>query len=116
MKVIKGGTSSSNIINSQILPEEKKSNTNNVHLIVDEYDSQDHSEKESASLYQILKEQEQFKHSTVLIAVQPLEIDRTDYFSTAGKKNGILTSKTYVWQGLQTHNCHEDNCGNKQLN
>ena len=84
VKVIKGGTSLSNIINSKILPEEKKSNTENVHLIVDEYDSQDLSKEESASLYQMFQEQEQFKHSTVLIAVQPLEIDRTDYFITAG--------------------------------
>ena len=87
VKVIKGGTSLSNIINSKILPEEKKNNTENVHLIVDEYDSQDLSEEESASLYQMFQEQEQFKHSTVLIAVQPLEIDRTDYFITAGKEN-----------------------------
>ena len=35
----------------------------------------------------MFQEQEQFKHSTVLIAVQPLEIDRTDYFITAGKEN-----------------------------
>ena len=87
VKVIKGGTSLSNIINSKILPEEKKNNTENVHLIVDEYDSQDLSKEESASLYQMFQEQEQFKHSTVLIAVQPLEIDRTDYFITAGKEN-----------------------------
>ena len=84
VKVIKGGTSLSNIINSKILPEEKKSNTENVHLIVDEYDSQDLSKEESASLYQMFQEQEQFKHSTVLIAVKPLEIDRTDYFIIAG--------------------------------
>ena len=86
VKVIKGGTSLSNIINYEILPEEKRNNTENVHLIVDEYNSQDLSVEESASLYQIFQEQEQLKHSTVLIAVQPLEIDRTDYFTTAGKK------------------------------
>ena len=84
VKVIKGGTSLSNIINSKILPEEKKNNTGNVHLIVEEYDSQDLSKEESASLYQMFQEQEQFKHSTVLIAVKPLEIDRTDYFIIAG--------------------------------
>ena len=86
VKVIKGGTSLSNIINSKILPEEKKNNTENVHLIVDEYDSQDLSKEESASLYQMFQEQEQFKHSTVLIVVQPLEIDRTDYFIAAGEE------------------------------
>ena len=86
VKVIKGGTSLSNIINTKILPEEKKKQTENVHLIVDEYDSQDLSKEESASLYQIFQEQQQFKHATVLIAVQPLEIDRTNYFTTIGKE------------------------------
>ena len=86
VKVIKGGTSLSNIIHSKILPEENKNNTENVHLIVDEYNSQDLSEKESENLYDILTEEKQFKHSTVLIAVQPLEIDRTDYFITSGKE------------------------------
>ena len=46
VKVIKGGTSLSNIINSKILPEEQKNNTENVNLIVDEYDSQDLSKEE----------------------------------------------------------------------
>ena len=86
VKVIRGGTSLSNIVNSKILPDEEKNNTKNIHLIVDEYDSQDLSEKESANLYQILQKQEKFKHSTVLIAVQPIEINRTEYFTTSGKK------------------------------
>ena len=93
VKVIKGGTSLSNIINSKILPEEKKNNTENVHLIVDEYDSQDLSKGESEILYDILQQEEQFKHSTVLIAVQPLEIDRTDYFTTVGKKRKYSQTK-----------------------
>ena len=86
LKVIKGGMSLSSIINSKILPEEKKNNTENVHLIVEEYDSQDLSEEESENLYDILTEEEQFKHSTVLIAIQPMEIDRTEYFTTSAKK------------------------------
>ena len=86
VKVIKGSTSLSNIINSKILPEEKKNNTENVHLIVDEYDSQDLSEEESENLYDILQKEKQLKHSTVLIAVQPLEINRTNYFASAGEE------------------------------
>ena len=86
VKIIKGGTSLSNIINTKILPEEKKNNTENVHLIVDEYDSQDLSKEESACLYQIFQEQQQFKRSTVLIAVQPLEIERTNYLPLSVKK------------------------------
>ena len=86
VKVRKGGTSLSNVINSKILPKEKNSNTENVHLIVDEYDSQDLWEKESANLYNILTKEEQFKHSTVLIAFQPIEINRTEYFTISDKK------------------------------
>ena len=93
VKVIKGGTSLSNIISSKILPDEKKNNTENVHLIVDEYDSQDLSKKESESLYHILQLEEQFKHSTVLIAVQPMETDRTDYFTAAGEKRNYSQAK-----------------------
>ena len=86
VKVIRGGTSLSHIVNSKILPDEEKNNTKNIHLIVDEYDSQNLSGKESANLYQIFQEQEKFKDSTVLIAVQPIEINRTEYLTTSGKK------------------------------
>ena len=55
IKVISGGTSLSNIVNSKILPDEKKNNTKNIHLKVDEYDSKDLTEIESRSLYQIFK-------------------------------------------------------------
>ena len=83
VKVIGGGTSLSKIVISKILPEEEKNETKNINLIVDEYDSQYLSEKESETLYQIF-EKEQFKHSTVLIAVQPIKIDRIDYFTYVG--------------------------------
>ena len=93
VKVIRGGTSLSNIVNSKILPDEEKNNTKNIHLIVDEYDSQDLSGKESAALYEIFQEQDKFKHSTVLIAVQPIEINRTEYFTTSGKKKEYSQAK-----------------------
>ena len=93
VKVIKGGTSLSNIVNTKILPDEKKCNTKNIHLIVDEYDSQNLSKKESTRLYQIIQEQEQFKNSTVLIAAQPIQIDRIDYFTSPGKKKEYAQTK-----------------------
>ena len=93
VKIIRGGTSLSTIVNSKILPDEEKNNTKNIHLIVDEYDSQDLSRKESAALYQIFQEQDKFKHSTVLIAVQPIEINRTEYFTTSGKKKEYSQAK-----------------------
>ena len=46
VKVIKGDTSLSNIVNFKILPDEEKNNIRNIHLIVEEYDSQYLSEKE----------------------------------------------------------------------
>ena len=93
VKVIRGGTSLSNIINSKVLPDEEKSKTKNIHLIVDEYDSQDLSEEESESLYQIFEKEQQFKHSTVLIAIQPMKIIRSDSFSVAGKKQEFTQEK-----------------------
>ena len=93
VKVIRGGTSLSNIVNSKILPDEEKNNTKNINLIVDEYDSQYLSKKESATLYQILQEQEKFKRSTILIAVQPIEINRTEYFITSGEKKEYSEAK-----------------------
>ena len=86
VKVIRGGTSLSNIVNFKILPDEEKNGNKNIHLRVDGYDSQNLSEKESASLYQIFQGKEQFRHSTVLIAVQPIEINRPAYLSPYGKK------------------------------
>ena len=93
VKVIRGGTSLSNIVNSKILPDEEKNNTKNIHLIVDEYDSPYLSKKESATLYEILQEQEKFKRSTVLIAIQPIEINRTEYFITSGQKKEYSEAK-----------------------
>ena len=87
VKVIRGGTTLSNIVNFKILPDEEKNGNKNIHLIVDGYDSQNLSKKESASLYQIFQGKEQFRHSTVLIAVQPIEINRPAYLSTYGKKH-----------------------------
>ena len=93
VKVIRGGTSLSNIVNSKILPDEEKNKTKNIHLIVDEYDSQDLSEEESESLYQIFEKEQQFKYSTVLIAVQPMKIARSDSFYVAGKKREFTQEK-----------------------
>ena len=93
VKVIRGGTSLSNIVNFKILPDEEKSNTKNIHLIVDEYDSQNLSAKESATLYQILQNKKQFKDSTVLIAVQPIEINRTEYFNTSSEEKEYSEEK-----------------------
>ena len=87
VKVIRGNKSLSNIVNSNILPDEEKNNTKNIHLIVNKYDLQDLSKKESENLYQIFQSKEQFRHSTILIVAQPILISRTDYYTTYGKKS-----------------------------
>ena len=77
---IKGEYSLSDIIKHQILPKEREKGTKNIHLVVDEYDSQDLSTKEVNSLIPILKHEEELINSTVLIAVQPIKINRVDKF------------------------------------
>ena len=68
VRTIRGGFSLSNIVNTQILRKEREVDTKNIHLIVDEYSSQDLSTEEATSLGKIFREEEEFKHSTVLIA------------------------------------------------
>ena len=87
VKPIKGQFSLSNTINLQILKKERKLSTKNVHLIVDEYGTEDLSTEEANSLGQILREEKQFINSTVLIAAQPIEINTVDNFF----ENGIKT-------------------------
>ena len=73
INVLRGGSSLSHIITHEILLKEKKNNT--IHLIVDEYNSQSLSLQESRELYHLFTKREQFKNSTLLIAVQPIKIE-----------------------------------------
>ena len=86
VKVLRGGSSLSHIVTNQILLEEAKNEIENIHLIVDEYNSQDLSPEESSKLYQTFTKVEQFRNSTLLITVQPVKVDRVDNFYTKGKK------------------------------
>ena len=86
VKVLRGGSSLSRIVTNQILLEEAKNEIENIHLIVDEYNSQDLSPEESSKLYQTFTEAEQFRNSTLLITVQPVKVDRVDNFYVKGKK------------------------------
>ena len=80
VRVIKGGLSLSNIVKTQILPKEKELGTESINLIVDEYSSESLSTEEARSLGLILDTEDQFKNSTILIASQPMEINRFDNF------------------------------------
>ena len=93
VRVLRGGSSLSRIVCKEILPKENKNDTKNIHLIVDEYNSQDLSPDESTKLYKIFTEAEQFKNSTLLIALQPIKIDREDHFYVADKKHKNLQKK-----------------------
>ena len=89
---IKGEYSLSYIVKRQILPKESGKGTKNIHLVVDEYNSQDLSTKEVESLIPILNEEELI-NSTVLIAVQPIKIDRVDNFCENGIKRQFSETK-----------------------
>ena len=90
---IKGEYSLSYIVKRQILPKEREKGTKNIHLVVDECSSQDLSTKEVESLIPILNEEEELINSTVLIAVQPIKIDRVDNFCENGIKRQFSETK-----------------------
>ena len=93
VRTIKGEHSLSDIIKHQILPKEKEQGTKNIHLIVDEYSSQDLSTEEVESLTPILNDEEELKKSTFLIAVQPIKINRVEYFYEMGIKRQFSETK-----------------------
>ena len=101
VRLLRGSSSLSRIVTDDILPKEMLNDTENIHLIVDEYNSQDLSPDESANLYQIFTEAEQFKNSTLLIALQPIKIDRVDHVYVAGKMVKNLHKK-HVFEPLKT--------------
>ena len=81
VKVIGGSQNLSNIIESKILPVEEKIGVEKVNLIVDEYASENLTKKEANTLHEIFEEKKQFKNSTILIATQPIRIDRQVIFN-----------------------------------
>ena len=83
-RAVRAEYSLSNIIKHQILPKERELGSKSIHLVVDEYSSQDLSTKEVESLIPLLNEEEELINSTVLIAVQPIKINRVDNFCENG--------------------------------
>ena len=88
--VILGGYDLSYIVKSIILPKEDLRGTKMIHLFVDEYFSENLTIKEANALSDIFSNTKQFKNSTVLIAAQPIEIDRTDYYYVGKKETEHL--------------------------
>ena len=93
VKAIRGEYSLSDTIKHQILWEEREIGTKNIHLIVDEYSSQDLSTKEVKSLIPILNEEKELANSTVFIAVQPIKINRVEKICENGIKRELSKTK-----------------------
>ena len=92
VKVIKGGFNLSHIVKNRILPEEHR--TGKIHLMVDEFDTQSLSEKETIELVNIFKNTPLFIRSTIFIAAQPIQISRT-IFKTRKLPERIYTLKKF---------------------
>ena len=90
LKVLRGRFRLSNIVKKEILAKEEKHKIENIHVIVDEYNSEFLTPAESKELYEMFTEKEQFKNSTLLIALQPIKIDRFNFFTIAGKRQKDL--------------------------
>ena len=102
VRTMKGEFTLSNIVKNQILPKEKALGTESINLIVDEYNSESLSTEEASSLGQILTEEEMFKSSTVLIAAQPIKINRFDnFYDSAGVKTNVYQTRTDLDQLIQ---------------
>ena len=86
VRVLRGGFSLSHLVKTEILPKEAKNDSKNIHVIVDAYNSESLTAKESKELYKIFTEKEQFKNSTLLIALQPIKIHRINCYNIAGKR------------------------------
>ena len=90
LRVLRGRSYLSDIVKKEILAKKENNDSENIHVIVDEYNSQSLTPKESKELFQIFTQKEQFKNSTLLIALQPIKIDRIYYFTVAGKRKKYL--------------------------
>ena len=101
LRVLRGRPLLSDIVKKEILAKEENNENENIHIIVDEYNSQSLTPEESKELYQIFTEEEQFKNSTLLIALQPIKIDRVNFFNAAGKMQKYL-HKQHEFEPLKT--------------
>ena len=101
LRVLRGRFLLSEIVKKEILAKEEKNKSETIHVIVDEYNSQFLTPEESEELYQMFTQKEQFKNSTLLIALQPIKIDRFNFINVAGKRQKIL-HKQHAFGPLKT--------------
>ena len=90
INVIKGNYTLSNTLKSEILEKKKRNGANDVLLTVNEYNAETLTKSESSTLVKLFTEDEQLKNSTILIALQPIKIDRVEFHYINGKENEYL--------------------------
>ena len=95
--MLRGVFSLSHIVKKEILPKETKSDSKNIRVTADEYNLQSLTAEESKELYQIFTEKEEFKNSTLLIALQPIKIHRINYYNIAGKWQKYFDEQHAFW-------------------
>ena len=101
LRVLRGRSLLSDIVKKEILAKEEKNKSETIHVIADEYDSQFLTPEESKELYRLFTEAEQFENSTLLISLQPIKIDRFNFFSVAGKRKKNLHEQ-HAFEPLKT--------------
>ena len=100
LKVIAGGHSLSYIIKFVVLPEETRDGTEKVHLFVDEYISENLIKREAQALADLFTERKLFKAATILIALQPIEINRVHFLPEGGNKYSEEGQAFYKLDGI----------------
>ena len=101
LRVLRGRFSLSELVKKEILAKEEKNKSETIHVIADEYNSQFLTPEESEELYQMFTQKEQLKNSTLLIALQPIKIERFNFFNNGGKRQKSL-HKQHVFEPLKT--------------
>ena len=112
VRAIRGEYKLSHTIKHQILPEERKIGTKNIHLIVGDYSSEDLSTKEVESLIPIFNEEEELINSTDFIAVQPFEINRVEKICENGIRREFSETKNELDKLLMATRIKKKNLNN----
>lgn len=86
INILEGKRYLSETIKFDILGKEKFNDMKKTHLVVDEFDTESLTTDEARTLKKLFTEKEQLRDSSILIALQPIEIERTDYHHVDGEE------------------------------
>ena len=98
--LLRGASTLTKMIKSGILSKKECKNANNIHLVVDEYNAESLTKNESGTLVKWFTQKRQFKDSNILIAVQPIQINRVDFHFAYGEESEYL-EKGYMFGELE---------------